>query len=46
MRHIKKITLLSALFSAVLALSACGTVKGFGQDVTHAGQDIQKAATH
>ncbi|MBI2785751.1 MAG: entericidin A/B family lipoprotein [Legionella longbeachae] len=25
-------------------LSACGTVNGFGRDVSHVGKDIQKAS--
>ncbi len=27
-----------------VALSACNTVNGMGKDISHAGQDIQKAA--
>ena len=46
MRRIKKIMLLSSLLAVVSVLSACGTVKGFGQDVSHAGKDIQQAASH
>jgi entericidin A len=44
MNNIKKIMVVSFLITAFSMLSACGTVKGFGQDVTHAGKDIQRAA--
>jgi predicted small secreted protein len=36
---------LTCIAFAVMALSACGTVNGFGQDVTAAGKDIQKIST-
>lgn len=42
---IKKIMIFSLFLSLTAVLSGCGTVKGFGQDVTHAGRDIQKAAS-
>ena len=45
MNKIKKIMMFSFFVSALAMLGGCGTVKGFGQDVTHAGKDIQKAAT-
>ena len=40
MKHL--ITLLSVV--AVLALSACNTVKGMGQDLQKAGSSIENAA--
>ncbi len=45
MNNIKKIVIFSLFVSALSLLGGCGTVKGFGQDVTHAGKDIQKAAS-
>jgi len=45
MNNIKKIMIFSLFVSALSMLGGCGTVKGFGQDVTHAGKDIQKAAS-
>ena len=44
MNNIKKIMMFSLLISALSMLVGCGTVKGFGQDVSHARKDIQKAA--
>lgn len=40
----KKIILISWVFSVVCMLNACGTVNGIGKDVSKAGQEIQKAA--
>ena len=37
--------LLLLLALSVLALSACNTVKGFGQDVKKAGGELEDAAT-
>lgn len=42
----KKIILFSLFLTTLSMLTACGTVKGFGQDVSHAGHDIQKAASN
>jgi entericidin A len=41
MKNIKKIMIVCILLSTVGALSACGTVHGFGRDVSHVGHDIQ-----
>lgn len=46
MNIIKKIMVFSLLVSVLSTLTACGTVKGFGQDVSTAGKGIQKAANH
>lgn len=36
----------SGIFLAILTLlNGCGTVKGFGQDVSTVGHDIKKAAS-
>ena len=40
----KKIILACVLLSTVGMLTACGTVNGFGRDVSHVGHDIQRAA--
>jgi entericidin A len=45
MNNMKKIVIFSLFLTATTLLVGCGTVKGFGQDVTHAGRDIQKAAS-
>lgn len=45
MKNIKKIVICSLFLTAATLMTGCGTVKGFGQDVTHAGRDIQKAAS-
>lgn len=37
----KRLFLFAALITIPLALSACNTVEGFGQDVEHAGEKIQ-----
>jgi entericidin A len=44
MNYIKKIVIVSLLLTAVGLLNGCGTVNGFGKDVSTAGHDIQKAA--
>lgn len=41
----KKIAIICFLLSSLGLMSACGTVNGFGKDVTAAGKDIQKAAS-
>lgn len=43
MKNVKKIAVVCLVLTAVAALSACGTVKGFGKDVSQAGHEIQKA---
>lgn len=45
MNYARKIIMFSLIISALSMLSSCGTIKGFGKDVSHAGQDIQKAAS-
>lgn len=44
MSRAKKIIMACVLLSTVGILSACGTVNGFGKDVSHVGRDIQRAA--
>ena len=44
MSNRKKIMMICLVLATVGMLSACGTVKGFGKDVSQAGHDIQKAA--
>lgn len=41
---LKKIMIICFFLTIFGILSACGTVKGFGKDVSHVGHDIQKAA--
>jgi predicted small secreted protein len=43
MNILKKIMIVSIVLST-LGLSACGTVNGFGRDVSHVGRDIQRAS--
>jgi predicted small secreted protein len=40
----KNIAIVCLFLTAIGMLSACGTVKGFGSDVSRAGHGIQKAA--
>lgn len=40
----KKITIISMVLTTLGLLSACGTVNGFGKDVSHVGKDISRAA--
>jgi len=39
----KKIAVIVMLMAGVLALSACNTMKGLGQDIEKGGEAIQKA---
>lgn len=39
----KKIAVIVMLMVGVLALSACNTMKGLGQDIEKGGEAIQKA---
>ncbi|MCW8397516.1 entericidin A/B family lipoprotein [Legionella sp. PATHC035] len=41
---LKKIIIVSICLSTLGMLSSCGTVHGFGQDVSHVGKDIQRAS--
>jgi predicted small secreted protein len=45
MRLVLKTLVITALILAPLALSACNTVKGAGQDTKDAGEGIKKAAS-
>jgi predicted small secreted protein len=36
--------LTAALLTALLALGACNTMEGFGQDVENAGEEIEEEA--
>ncbi len=40
----KSFTVLTALITAALLLSACNTVQGIGQDLKKAGEKIEDAA--
>ena len=40
----KSLTVLAALMTAALLLSACNTVQGIGQDLKKAGEKIEDAA--
>lgn len=40
----KRIIMAAFAVSTLVLLSACGTVHGFGQDVSKAGRDIQQAS--
>lgn len=44
MNRTKKIILACVFLATIGMLTACGTVNGFGKDVSHAGHDIQRAA--
>jgi predicted small secreted protein len=46
MYTIKKIILCSLFLTTLSMITACGTIKGFGKDVSHAGHGIQKAASN
>lgn len=45
MKTINSIVLTCVLAGAALALTSCGTMKGFGQDLEKAGQSIEKKAS-
>lgn len=45
MKSSKYIAMVCFFLATIGMLSACGTVKGFGQDVSKTGQGIQKVAT-
>ncbi|MGL6035732.1 MAG: entericidin A/B family lipoprotein [Legionella sp.] len=38
----KKMIVVGVLVAVTTMLAACGTVKGFGKDVSRAGNEIQK----
>ena len=40
----KKIIIACFCVATLGLITGCGTVNGFGKDVSHAGHDIQKAA--
>ncbi|MFT4171632.1 MAG: entericidin A/B family lipoprotein [Rhodocyclaceae bacterium] len=40
----KKVVYVLACMIAVVTLSACNTVAGFGKDVEHAGEAMQRGA--
>jgi len=44
MSNAKKIIITCIFLTTLGMLSACGTVNGFGKDVSHAGRDIQKVS--
>lgn len=44
MNNTKKIIMVCLFLTTLGLLSACGTVNGFGRDVSHVGKDIQRAA--
>jgi entericidin A len=37
--------MIAVLIAAALTLAGCNTMKGFGQDVEHAGSAIEKAGS-
>ncbi|WP_028387691.1 entericidin A/B family lipoprotein [Legionella fairfieldensis] len=45
MNNTRKIAIACFLLTTLGLLSACGTIKGFGQDVSRTGRDIQRAAS-
>lgn len=44
MNSAKKIMMICVFLTTIGMLSACGTVNGFGKDVSHVGHDIQRVA--
>jgi predicted small secreted protein len=44
MDMLKKIITVCIFLTTVGMLSACGTVNGFGKDVSHVGKDIQRVS--
>ncbi|CAM2859526.1 entericidin A [Legionella steigerwaltii] len=44
MDMLKKIIIVGICLATLGMLSSCGTVHGFGQDVSHVGKDIQRAS--
>lgn len=42
--YTEKIIMVSVCFTTLAALTACGTVHGFGKDVSTVGKDIQRAS--
>ncbi|TAL61383.1 MAG: entericidin A/B family lipoprotein [Legionella sp.] len=45
MKHVKQIAVACLFVSALSLLSACGTVRGFGHDVSATGNAISRAAS-
>lgn len=41
---LKKLLSVLAIFSVVLTLGACNTVRGIGQDIEKGGEALQRAA--
>lgn len=44
MNRAKKIIMVCVFLATVGMLTACGTVRGFGKDVTNVGHGIQRAS--
>lgn len=44
MQKILSTFMLLGLFAGTLAVGACNTVDGAGQDIEHAGESVQRAA--
>lgn len=44
MNILKKVIMIGVCLTTLGILSSCGTVHGFGQDVSHVGKDIQRAS--
>ncbi|WP_416338577.1 entericidin A/B family lipoprotein [Legionella steelei] len=44
MNILKKVLMVSICFTTLAILSSCGTVHGFGKDVSTVGKDIQRAS--
>jgi len=44
MKHLSRTLLFALGTTAVLALTGCNTMEGFGRDVERAGEEIEEAA--
>ena len=45
MKTTRKVMIAGLLFSSLVLMSACGTVKGLGHDVSNTGHAISRAAS-
>jgi len=44
MKHLLSVLIVAIVSTGSIALTACNTVKGVGQDVSAGGRDLSKAA--